>query len=184
MVRARSVRRVVSVIAGGALVSWFSGAWQPASAATTVTYSTGNIAAPIPDQSSVDIPINIPDNRSISHTTVYVRLNHTWDADLELRLVAPDQTEVPLAIRRGSSGDNYGTGNNDCTGSFTVFDDAASTFISAGTPPFAGTFIPEASLGLVNGKRTKGAWKLRVADTSALDVGTVGCVQFAFTSPK
>jgi subtilisin-like proprotein convertase family protein len=184
MVRARSVRRAVSVIASGALVAWFSGAWQPASAATTVTYSTGNILVPIPDQSTVDVPINIADNRVVSHVTVYVRLNHTFDRDLELRLVAPDQTEVPLAIRRGGDGDNYGSGTNSCSGTFTVFDDDAPTFIDQGTPPFAGTFHAEGNLSVVNDKRTNGTWKLRVTDTVALDVGTVGCVQLAITSPK
>lgn len=60
--------------------------------------------------------------------------------DLQLSLVAPDNTTIPLVANRGSSGDNFGTGNNDCSGTPTTFDDQASTAISAGTPPYAATF--------------------------------------------
>jgi subtilisin-like proprotein convertase family protein len=143
---------------------------------TTTTYSSGNIAVPIPDVSTVDVPINIPDAGVVSDVNVRVRLNHTFDGDLVIALVHPDNTVVPLANNRGGSGLNYGTGTNDCAGTSTVFDDAGGTAISGGTAPFAGTFRPESPLSALNGKPTAGVWKLRVSDTAALDTGTIGCV--------
>ena len=148
---------------------------------TSATYSTGNIAVPIPDVSTVDIPISVPDSGSITDLNVKVRLNHTFDGDLEIRLIAPDGTMVLLSDNRGGTGDNYGTGANDCSGTHTVFDDSAATAISAGIAPYAGSFRPEQPLSAFNGKNQIGTWKLRVTDTASQDVGTVGCVQLEIT---
>ena len=146
---------------------------------STQLYSTGNVAVPIPDVSSVDIPIVVSQTGAVADVNVKVRLNHTFDHDLVLELVAPDGTIVSLAANRDTAlggGDNYGTGSNDCAGTPTVFDDSAATPISGGLPPFAGTFRPETPLSDLNGKSIAGTWKLRVSDVEALDTGTVGCV--------
>jgi subtilisin-like proprotein convertase family protein len=142
----------------------------------TASYSSGNIAAPIPDVSSVDIPINVTDVGAVADVNVRVRLNHTFDGDLVLTLIAPDGTSVALASNRGGAGQNYGTGANDCSGVPTVFDDSASIAIGSGAAPFAGSFRPDSPLSAFNGKAVNGVWKLRVTDTAAIDVGTVGCV--------
>jgi subtilisin-like proprotein convertase family protein len=148
-----------------------------AGAPTSATYSSGNIATPIPDVSSVEIPINVPDAGLVDDVNVRVRLNHTFDGDLVISLIHPDGTIIPLANNRGGGGDNFGTGANDCSGTPTVFDDGAALAISAGTAPFAGSFRPDTALSGLNGKPSVGTWKLRVADTAALDTGTIGCVQ-------
>lgn len=147
-------------------------------------YSSGNIATAIPDVSSVDIPINVPQSGAVADVNVRVRLNHTFDEDLTLTLIAPDGTQVVLAANEDNAtggGDNYGTGANDCSGTPTIFDDAAATSITAADPPFAGTFKPESPLSAMNGKSVAGTWKLRVADGAALDTGTVGCVTLEIT---
>ncbi len=140
-----------------------------------VVHSSGNIAVPILDNNTVDIPITVTDTGAVGDVNVSVRLNHTFDGDLQLRLVAPDGTVVNLANNRGGSGDNYGTGANDCSGTPTVFDDSAAPAISAGGAPFAGTFRPETPLAALNGKAMSGIWKLRVSDTANIDTGTIGC---------
>lgn len=142
----------------------------------TASYSSGNIAAPIPDVSSVEIPINVSDVGAVADVNVRVRLNHTFDGDLVLRLMAPDGTSVALANNRGGAGQNFGTGANDCSGVPTVFDDSASIAIGSGAAPFAGSFRPDSPLSAFNGKAVNGIWKLIVSDTAAIDVGTVGCV--------
>lgn len=142
----------------------------------TASYSSGNIAAPIPDVSSVDIPINVTDIGAVADVNVRLRLNHTFDGDLVMRLIAPDGTSVALANNRGGGGDNFGTGANDCSGVPTVFDDSAPIAIGAGTAPFAGSFRPDSPLSAFNGKGLNGVWILRISDTGAIDVGTVGCV--------
>ncbi|MGH9967909.1 MAG: S8 family serine peptidase, partial [Pyrinomonadaceae bacterium] len=140
----------------------------------TASYSTGNIAVPIPDVATVEVPITVPDNGVVNDVNVRVRLNHTFDGDLVISLVHPDGTVIPLASNRGGSGQNFGTGSNDCSGTPTVLDDEAATAISSGVAPFAGSFRPESPLSGMDGKPTPGTWKLRVADTAALDVGTIG----------
>ena len=147
------------------------------SAPVSATYSSGNIATPIPDVASVEVPITIADSGIVSDVNVKVRANHTFDGDLVFEVVAPDGTTVSLAANRGSGGDNYGSGANDCSGTPTVFDDSAATAISAGTPPFAGSFKPESPLAALAGKAVNGIWKLRATDTAAQDTGTLGCVQ-------
>ena len=142
----------------------------------TGTYSSGNIAVPIPDVSSVEVPINVPDIGAVDDVNVRVRLNHTFDGDLVISLVHPDNTIVNLSNNRGGSGANYGSGTNDCAGTPTVFDDEAAVTIASGTAPFAGTFRPDSPLSALDLKHTEGTWKLRISDTAALDVGTVGCV--------
>src|SRR5262249_30033124 len=77
---------------------------QPAALLPPVTHSTGNIAVPIPDVNTVDIPITVADSGAIGDVNVSVRLNHTFDADLVLRLIAPDGTVVNLANNRGGAG--------------------------------------------------------------------------------
>ena len=147
----------------------------------SATYSTGNIAVEIPDLSTVEIPINVTESGTIADVNARVRLNHTFDGDLLLELVGPDGTTVLLSNKRGSSGDNFGSGANACSGTHTVFDDSAATAISAGSAPFAGTFRPEEPLSAFNGRAMMGMWTLRVTDTFSGDTGIVGCVQLETT---
>jgi subtilisin-like proprotein convertase family protein len=123
----------------------------------------------------------VTDVGTVADINVIVRLNHTFDGDILLRLIGPDGTSVSLANNRGGSGDNFGTGANDCSGVPTVFDDSASIPISAGAAPFAGAFRPESPLSAFNGKPVNGVWVLKVADVGLPDVGTVGCVTLEIT---
>ena len=142
-----------------------------------ISYSSGNVAVPINDLTTVDIPITVSDTGVVDDVNVRVRLNHTFDGDLEMSLVHPDGTVRLLSDNRGGAGDNFGTGTNDCSGAFTVFDDEAGATIASGVAPFAGSFRPDAPLSGFDGKPSNGTWKLRVADTANLDTGTLGCAQ-------
>ncbi len=143
--------------------------------------TTGNIATVLPDVSSVDIPINVTQGGSIADLNVKIRANHTFDGDLSMDLIGPDGTTVNLVNRRGSSGANFGSGTNDCSGTPMVLDDAAATAISAGVAPFAGSFRPETLLSAFNGKSLTGLWRLRVTDAAAGDTGIAGCVTLDFS---
>jgi subtilisin-like proprotein convertase family protein len=142
-----------------------------------VTYSTGNVSVPLPDVSTVEVPLSVPDTGAVGDVNVRIRLNHTFDADLNISLVGPDGTIVDLSSGNGGGGDNFGSGANSCAGTPTVFDDSAAVSITSGTAPFAGTFRPEQALSAFNGKSSAGTWKLRIADTAGLDVGTLFCFQ-------
>jgi subtilisin-like proprotein convertase family protein len=142
-----------------------------------VNYSSGNITVPIPDVSTVDVPIDVTDVGVVHDINVRVRLNHSFDGDLEIRLVHPDGTAVLLSNKRGGGGDNFGAGANDCSGTPTLFDDSSLNSILGGVAPFAGSFRPEQALSSLNGKAISGTWKLRITDTASGDVGTIGCAQ-------
>jgi PKD repeat protein/subtilisin-like proprotein convertase family protein len=143
------------------------------------SYSSGGVAVAIPDNTpaGVEVPILVTDAGAVADVNVRVRLNHTYDSDLVIALVHPDGTVVTLVSKRGGAGDNYGSGATNCSGTFTVFDDAASTPINSGAAPFAGSYRPTQLLSTLNGKSVVGIWKLRVTDTGGGDVGTLYCFQ-------
>lgn len=160
-----------------------------ASASVTVTnggvansnHSSGSIAVAIPDGGSVEVPIEVGSVGNFVSAVAKVRLDHTYDSDLKIDLVSPTGQVVALSNQRGGSGDNYGSGPNDCTGTFTTFRDDVATPISAGTAPLAGNFKPEQPLGGLFRLPTEGTWKLRVADLFTADTGTIGCFQLTIT---
>ena len=91
-------------------------------------------------------------------------LTHSKTGDIEFSIKSPAGTEVILSSRRGATGDNYIN---------TMFNDSASTLISAGTPPFTGSFKPESPLSAFNGQNPFGNWIFRVNDNTASDTGRV-----------
>lgn len=133
--------------------------------ATPITYSSPDVPKPIPDNSSTTSTLSIPDNYLITTLTVQINVTHTFDSDLVISLVSPGSAvTVQLANSVDGSGDNF---------TDTIFDDAAGTSISAGTPPFTGSFRPEQPLSGFNGLNINGTWTLQVADTATLDTGTL-----------
>ncbi len=108
--------------------------------------------------------INVPSNLVITDVNVTIDITHTWDADLDITLTSPSGTVVELTTDNGGSGDNYTN---------TVFDQQATTLITAGTAPFTGTFIPEGNLNTLNGLMSGGNWILRVTDDADQDGGTI-----------
>ena len=131
--------------------------------------------SPILDNVTVDIPIAVSglspatlDTVNFGLEQVCINLNHSYDGDLTISLVAPDGTVVTLSPEAGGSGDNF---TNTC------FRWDASTPIADGTAPFTGTFKPAGQMGLVNnGQNGNGTWKLRIRDGYNNDQGNVlGC---------
>jgi subtilisin-like proprotein convertase family protein len=134
------------------------------------TFSGGG--GPINDVSTNDFPLVVSglvpstiDTANFGLETVCINLTHTWDADLEIRIIAPDGTSAILSSGNGGSDDNY---TNTC------FDYTSTTPISASTGPFTGTFIPQGQMGIVNNNQNgNGTWTLRVIDMAAQDFGTM-----------
>jgi subtilisin-like proprotein convertase family protein len=138
------------------------------------TYS--GAAVPIPDNNSTGATASIvvSDVKEILDVNVLVTVAHANVGDLELYLVAPDATQIPLALRRGGTGDNFTN---------TLFDDAAATSISAGTAPFTGSFKPEAALSALNGTLSNGTWMLKAKDLATSTTGTITSWQLQLTYP-
>jgi uncharacterized repeat protein (TIGR01451 family) len=113
----------------------------------------------------------------LTKVTASVFVPHTFVSDLKLELISPNGSTVPLTVNHGSSGDNYGV---SCSPESlrTTFDDDAALAISAGNPPYLGSFKPDAPLtafaGMI-GTNVNGIWKLHAVDSVALDVGVIQC---------
>jgi subtilisin-like proprotein convertase family protein len=126
-------------------------------------YGTGGA---IPDNGTpVDFIITVDALNHPSIDTTYglesVCLNiiHTWDADLDIALIAPDGTYVDLVSGHGGGDDNFVN---------TCFNSNAGEHILHVWAPFTGTFHPTGDLGAVNnGQSGTGQWKLHILDTYA-----------------
>jgi subtilisin-like proprotein convertase family protein len=140
------------------------------------SYPGAPVAIPDNNPTGASATINVPDNKSILDVNVSIgSISHTYDDDLVIHLIGPDNTDVILSNRHGGSSNNYTN---------TVFDDAATTLISAGLPPFTGTFKPDNPLSAFNGKIAAGAWRLYVQDLGLNDVGTIDHWTLNLTYPN
>ena len=129
-----------------------------------VSFSNNN-QVPIPDLTTVTSTINVPSTGPrINDLDVLINIQHTWDGDLVLSLIAPDNSSIILSNRRGSSGDDFTN---------TIFDDSASVAIGSGAAPFTGRFKPEQPLSNFYGKTSPGTWSLKVSDQAGGDVGKI-----------
>ncbi|MGD9564288.1 MAG: ice-binding family protein, partial [Pyrinomonadaceae bacterium] len=151
-------------------------------ATQTRSFTSGDIAAPIPDPGTVSIQVNVPASETIIDVDARVRLNHTWDQDVDINLLHPDSTTIDLSSDNGGTADNYGTGPNSCAGTPTTFDDEAAGPITGGTAPFAGSYQPEQALSAFDGKSMNGNWQFDVTDDEDILSGTVGCVSLDIVS--
>ena len=180
LVNANTVRYTVSIpnyegivtytLQAGALTDAFG---NPSSAYTgrftiddpaVIRYSAAGLPLTIPDLGTVTSLLTIADNYRISDVDVELTITHTWNADLDVFLIAPDGTRVELFTDVGGNGQGF-------TG--TILDDQAAVSITAGTPPFTGRYRPEGSLAALVGKYTAGTWKLEIADDAQYDTGVL-----------
>ncbi len=84
--------------------------------------------------------VEIMDNVIVSDINVTINISHAWDSDLNISLRSPNGVTVDLSSGNGGAGDNY---------TDTVFDQEATTFITSGTAPFTGSFVPEGDLSTI-----------------------------------
>ena len=131
--------------------------------AATMTYNSADVPKLIPDNTTVVSVLVIADSGTINDVNVRVTIAHSFDSDLDIFIVGPDgSTIVELSTDNGGAGDNYVN---------TVFDSQAAIAITAGSPPYTGSFRPEASLSVFNGLNINGTWTLRVGDDGLGDQG-------------
>lgn len=91
-----------------------------------------------------------------------VNITHTWDADLEVKLQAPDGTTITLFSGVGGSDDNF---TNTCL-------DGVSNSITTGSAPFTGTYKSMGIMGAINnGQNPNGIWHLLIRDVYGQDFG-------------
>ncbi len=135
---------------GGSYYSFETGKYA------TKNFVSTDVPKDIKDWQTTYSNIIVTDKKTINKVIVTIgNITHPFDEDLDIYLIAPDNTSVELSTDNGSAGDNYIN---------TVFDDDANTSIVNGIAPFTGTFKPEGSLSVLKGKNAQGTWKLKVFD--------------------
>jgi subtilisin-like proprotein convertase family protein len=129
-------------------------------------HCSGPCVGPIVDVSTVAYSMFVPIEYHITDLNVRVNINHTYDGDVSMWLVAPWGDSITLSTNNGGSGDNYTN---------TVFDDEATTPITSGVAPFLGSYVPEELLAGVDGYNALGTWQLVINDNYAGDTGYLNC---------
>lgn len=140
-------------------------------------FSSGVINQPIPNNAPVGTfaPIGVGKRGKVKDVNVAVRISHNNVSQLHLYLF---KGEKYVALARGPSGGgntNFGSGGADCSGTFTVFDGAAPTFLQTAVAPYNGAYRPLESLALFNGDGSRGTWRLHVYDNAGGAAGTINC---------
>jgi subtilisin-like proprotein convertase family protein len=120
-----------------------------------------------------------PRGGTVTGASVSVRITHTFDEDVTIYLVSPSGRFLPVDVGHGGTGEDFGTGATDCTGTQTIFSDLATTPIIAGSPPYAGTFKPDTPFAALNGGIASGVWTVVIADTVGGDDGTIHAVSLS-----
>jgi hypothetical protein len=119
-----------------------------------------------------------------------VRISHTDDGDLALFLVSPGGRAVALSTYRDDSadksGDGYGSGPLNCTGSIVQFGDQFPSSVAkpgntGNGAPITGTFTPEQPLSTFVGGPARGFWTLIVQDIQPTDIGQINALSLNFT---
>ena len=135
------------------------------------TYTGTGGAIPDDGTSHVDFIINVSGlspstiDTNFGLKQVCLNITHTYNSDIEIRLIAPDGTNVALSLNNGGDSDNY---------SNTCFDQQVPTSILSGWGPFIGTYRPQGNLGNVNnGQNGNGNWILRIFDNYPTDAGAL-----------
>jgi subtilisin-like proprotein convertase family protein len=149
----------------------------------TKTFSSGEIDRFIPDTGGDDaLPhtFNIKTKRSkVKDVNVAIRISHTSNADLLITLTGPNGNTVKLSSFDGLTffEDDFGSGAENCNGTFTVFNDEAETSINDGSSPYNGQFTPQEPLSAFDGSKLKGKWTLTVEDQASGDDGVLHCAE-------
>lgn len=114
---------------------------------------------------------------------VDLNITHTFVGDIAIFLIGPGGQALEFSTGNGGGGDNFTN---------TVFTDNAPIFITAGAPPYTGSFRPEGrvtnltppfsnvpALGTFtfantyDGTNADGVWTLYINDYVAVDVGEI-----------
>ncbi len=115
----------------------------------------------------------------IKDVQISIYLTHTFVGDLDLQLIAPDNTAISLAVSRNDDNVNYG--NSCAPGHYTVFSDSGAGPLS-GPAPYIGTFKPAQALSNLVGKPANGTWNLQIQDQGPADTGSFRCATLLVTA--
>ncbi len=134
------------------------------------TVLNNNTPVAIVDNTTVQSTINAAGvDTYLLQTRLTTAITHTWNADLNVRLISPGGTTEAVTTGNGGSNDN-------------VFNGTLWTDNTAATPPSDFVYVNnvvatpltfEGSSGVYTGQDPNGTWTLSVQDTATGDVGTI-----------
>lgn len=132
------------------------------------TANTNRISIPDQNTTGIESPMTVTSSgTAVEIISVEIdSISHTWDADLNIKLVAPDNSTITLANGVGGSGDAF---------SHTIFSKNATNVIGTtgnNTAPFTGTYAPQQAFTNLTGT-ANGTWKIKVIDAYAQDTGSI-----------
>ena len=125
--------------------------------------SSGDVPKAIVDSSTITSVMSFSEAGTVQRVVMQLNINHTWDADLDIVLQAPDGTFTDVTSDNGSSSDNY---------TDTIFNDTCPSVVN-GSAPFNGCYAPEQANSTFTGKPLAGQWTLKVTDDAGGDTGTL-----------
>jgi PKD repeat protein len=131
------------------------------------SYEAADLPKPIPDNGNISSSVSVTGGGLAKGLTVRLgQIDHTYDGDLKIELIAPDGTSAVLVNRRGGGGHNFTN---------TVLSDGAGQSIASASAhaPFTGSYRPEEPLSTFDGHPVAGTWQLKVSDQSGGDTGAV-----------
>ena len=143
---------------------------DPSQGLTTLTTVSSDPIPPVIGGATAGLTakskITISDDFLVAGVTLTISVTYPNDPDLSAVLRSPDGTVVRLFTAVGSTGTKTNFTN-------TTFDDAATTPIQNGGPPFFGRFNPQEPLSAFKNHTSKGAWTLEITDSVAGRTGAI-----------
>ncbi|MEZ5080597.1 MAG: proprotein convertase P-domain-containing protein [Thermoleophilia bacterium] len=194
----------------GSLNSWSLKIATMANAAPEIVNTISSTAVtPIADAlpptttnpSTTDVPLTVAGQGSyLLDVNLQAGIMHTYSPDLEMYLISPAGTTVPLTTRDGLALRKF-TGFPNLFNN-VIWDDNAPNLMSRqsqlgwpqsasqNVPNLAGGAVAEGAFGAFIGENPNGVWKLRIVDASAGDTGVVNGMKLimkstnGFTTPQ
>ncbi|MEA1953638.1 MAG: LamG-like jellyroll fold domain-containing protein [Campylobacterota bacterium] len=123
-----------------------------------------NTSGDIPDKGCIDRTFDMPISVIITDITIEVNIDHTYRADLDIKLTLSERTTVDLTSDNGGGADNL----------YVKFNDKYTTNIEEDTNTHTITVErgPEAALSTFDGEDANGTWTLKICDVKNRDTGT------------
>lgn len=131
----------------------------------------------IPEAGTIRVPLNVADGLTVLDVDARLNINHPFVGQLQVFLESPAGTRVELV-------NGAGVPVNTPAANFrnTVFSDEATQSITAGLPPFTGTFRTQNAanpqnpelLSAFDGESAQGTWVLEIIDSTNLIVDSNG----------
>jgi len=133
------------------------------------SYCSSDVPKVIQDNGTIYSSLTVMDTLAIGDVDVVINIRHSYCADLDVYLIAPDGTEVELFTDVGGSGNNFTN---------TILDDEGYCPIGGevGNPsaPFSWwPYQPEGKLSDFDGRDAKGEWQLKVTDDDGVFAGVL-----------